>query len=136
MHDYFVENAIASRTITTDEQWDEAMRVLLSYPSWKKFRCLLQKPEEDCTLQGALVKVCFSSILQYLAKRKSDEDREKFSEVLKENEHAVKSAKVKAAKGDQGEGDRYKRQGQAARDGANSQFDKEEQAGSCASASR
>ncbi|KAH0607336.1 uncharacterized protein H6S33_002370, partial [Morchella sextelata] len=79
VHDYFVENAIASRTMATDE-------------------CLLQQPEEDCTLQGALIKVCVSSTLQDLAKRKSAEDREKFSEALKEKERAAKSAKAKAAK--------------------------------------
>lgn len=70
VHDYFVENAIASRTMATDEQWDEAVRLLLSYPPWNKFRRLLQQPEEDCTLQGALIKVCVSSTLQDLAKRK------------------------------------------------------------------
>lgn len=98
VHDYFVENAIASRTMATDEQWDEAVRLLLSYPPWNKFRRLLQQPEEDCTLQGALIKVCVSSTLQDLAKRKSAEDREKFSEALKEKERAAKSAKAKAAK--------------------------------------
>ncbi|KAH0602477.1 uncharacterized protein H6S33_008816 [Morchella sextelata] len=98
VHDYFVENAIASRTMATDEQWDEAVRLLLSYPPWNKFRRLLQQPEEDCALQGALIKVCVSSTLQDLAKRKSAEDREKFSEALKEKEHAAKSAKAKAAK--------------------------------------
>jgi hypothetical protein len=98
VHDYFFENAIATRTMATDEQWDEAVRLPLNYPPWKKFRRLLQQPDEDCTLQGALVKVCLSSTLQDLVKRKSAEDREKFSEALKENERAVKSAKVKAAK--------------------------------------
>ncbi|KAH0603864.1 uncharacterized protein H6S33_007523 [Morchella sextelata] len=68
VHDYFVENAIASRTMATDEQWDEAVKFLLSYPPWNKFRCLLQQPEE------------------------------KFSEALKEKERVAKSAKVKAAK--------------------------------------
>ncbi|KAH0614390.1 uncharacterized protein H6S33_000026 [Morchella sextelata] len=98
VYDYFVENAIAGRTMGTDEQWDETVRLLLSYPHWNKFRRLLQQPEEDCTFQGALIKVCVSSILQDLAKGNSTEDREKFSEALKQKKRAAKSAKVKAEK--------------------------------------
>lgn len=98
VHDYFVENAIANKTIATDKYWDEVVRLLLSFPPWKKFRHLLRQPEKECTLQGALIKVCVSSTLPYLAKRKSAEAREMFSEVLKEKKRMAKLAKVKAAK--------------------------------------
>ncbi|RPB07334.1 hypothetical protein P167DRAFT_579338 [Morchella conica CCBAS932] len=98
VHNYFLENVIANRTMVTDKQWDEVVILLLNCPLWKRFRCLLQQPEEDCTLQGALVKVCVSSTLQDLAKRNSTEDREKFFEVFKEKEYAAKLTKVKAVK--------------------------------------
>ncbi|KAH8146192.1 uncharacterized protein LAJ45_09890 [Morchella importuna] len=84
--------------MATAEQWDEAVKLLLSYPPWKKFRCLLQRPEEDCSLQEDLIKVCVNNTLQDLAKRKSAENREKFSEALKEKKGAAKLAKVKTAK--------------------------------------
>ncbi|KAH0603943.1 uncharacterized protein H6S33_006974 [Morchella sextelata] len=79
VHNYFVKNVIASRNIATEEQWGET-------------------PEQDCTLQGALIQVFVNSTLYNLAKYKSAEDRDKFSGVLKEKEHAAKSEKAKAAK--------------------------------------
>ncbi|RPB06605.1 hypothetical protein P167DRAFT_580297 [Morchella conica CCBAS932] len=57
-----------------------------------------ERREDDRNLQVALVKVCVSSTLQDLAKRKSVEDREKFSEAFKEKKRAAKLAKAKAAK--------------------------------------
>ncbi|RPB07066.1 hypothetical protein P167DRAFT_579664 [Morchella conica CCBAS932] len=76
VHDCFLENVFANRTMVIDEQWDKAMRLLLR----------------------AFVKVCLSSTIQNLAKHKFAENREKFSEALKEKECAAKLAKAKAVK--------------------------------------
>ncbi|KAI5836687.1 hypothetical protein DFP73DRAFT_532544 [Morchella snyderi] len=96
VHDFFINNGIASKTSASPAQWEEARRLLLSHEPWPLYHHLAEQEGDKITMKGILVDVSISSLLCDLCRRKSANDKARFN--LAKANHLAKTQKQKTAR--------------------------------------
>ncbi|KAI5837761.1 hypothetical protein DFP73DRAFT_600771 [Morchella snyderi] len=91
VHDFFINNEIASKTSASPAQLEEARMLLLSHEPWPLYHHLAEQEGDKITMQGILVDVSISSLLCDLCRRKSANDKARFN--LARANHLAKTKK-------------------------------------------